>query len=248
MTIRVLAFRTLALACALWAPDAGAQGINVSWDDCWAAGGVAAKQFACDTNTGASRMVGSFMSATPQPGFVGVEIVIDLQVDTVEIPPWWQFFNAGACRLEALQATFDFDALGSGACAHPFGQAGLGGLAAYQTNRTDPPNPYPTAARARVKAAGAVAVPHAIAAGVEYYGFVLGLDHTRTVGAGACAGCATGVTLVLNEIKSAELNGRGVRHTAPLGHQCVTWHAGTVPCATLPARRATWGRIKSIWR
>jgi hypothetical protein len=136
---------TLASATSAFGQQVGGVGgINFSWDDCWASGGVAAKNFACSVNTGSSVMIGSFAPSVDQPLFVGVEIVVDLQSDTAVLPDWWQFFNLGTCRATALSATFDFSVL-PGACTDPFGQPGSGGLAGYCTvgancvdARTDP--------------------------------------------------------------------------------------------------------------
>ncbi len=243
-------FLALSLACATTAfaqPVGSPGGINFSWDDCWLAGGVAAKNFACTSNSGNSVMVGSFAPSIDQPLFVGVEVVVDLQSDTAVLPDWWQFFNLGTCRATALSATFDFSVL-PGSCADPFGQPGQGGMAGYcgvgancVDARTDP-------SQSRIKAAGAIASEAALTAGTEYYGVRFAMTNTKTVGTGSCAGCATGVTLILNEIKSAEFNGQYVRNYNPIANQCITWNSGTVPCASLPARNQTWGQVKSLYR
>jgi hypothetical protein len=55
-------------------------GVNLSWDVCSPeSGSVQAKSFACNTNTGGSTMVGSFILSADQPNFVGVEITINIQ-------------------------------------------------------------------------------------------------------------------------------------------------------------------------
>lgn len=253
--------RKTLLICSLLlvasAPLASAQvigspgGVNFSWDDCAAAGVVAAKTFACGVNTGASRMVVSFDPSQQLNDFIGVEVVIDLQSDTPALPDWWQFFNTGSCRQNALNAGFDWSVLPSvgSACADPYeGTISLGGLAAYcvvGANCVDAPTDL---AKARIKVGAAVADGHVITADTEYYAAYVTMTNVKTVGTGACAGCATGVTIVLNEVKAAGLSGPYIRNYLPMQNQCLTFNSGTVPCASLPARNTTWGQVKSLYR
>ena len=248
-------FAALTIAALTLVPlPAAAQQIGVgvaglAWDDCGASG-VNNKVFACDADTGRSVLIGSFVSPIDQPLFVGVEVVIDLQSHSQVLPDWWQFFNLGTCRRTSLAATFDFSIL-PGGCADPFGQPAQGGMAGYCSmgpncvdSRTDP-------AQSRIKAAGAIAQGHPIEADVEYYAVRLVIDHEKTVGAAACAGCDVGVTLMMNTIKSAEWSGQYVSNygdPSPGAHGCVTWNSSPVPCGALPVRNATWGQVKSLYR
>ena len=107
---------------------------------------------------------------------------------------------------------------------------------------------------ARIKGVQAVsaAFPVALSAGTEYYAFSLIINASKTVGPGACVGCAEAVCIVLNEIKVLGFPNTTQQLTGPLARNFVTWQGGTIqtpgcPLAT-PTIRSSWGRIKSIYR
>jgi len=241
-------FLLLAATLALGATAANAAGINFAWDQCLPEGGTTNRTFACNVTTGTNTMVGSFSPSADQPNFVGIEAVVDLQTEGSALPDWWQFFNSGACRQTSLSTSFDFTSSPATQCVDPWQGLGAGGVAAYQTNATSPPNPYPDPARARVKLAAALADPSPLSANTEYYGFQLRMNNLKSTGTGSCAGCTTPATLVLNEIKSAENTGSFERIFTPITNICITWNSSTVPCATLPAQNKSWGKIKSMYR
>src|SRR5258705_11443157 len=78
---------------ALTASMASATGINLFWNDCSpAAGGtgVSNQNNACTSNSGAFVLVASL---NPGPGIdsaVGAEGVIDIQIASSAMDPWWQ--------------------------------------------------------------------------------------------------------------------------------------------------------------
>ncbi len=241
---------------ALTASMALAGTVNFSWTQCIADGGLQNLNFACNSNSGNHVAIGTFTLNNTLSDFVGVEVVVDLQ-SAGALPAWWTFFNPPPsvnCRTSALSATFDFSVLAAG-CADPFGQPGQGGLAAYciqGANCVDAPT---TNNRARIKAAGAVADPVQIEAGIEYYGVRLAMLNTKTVGTGSCAGCTEPVCLVLNSIKAAGLSGGIEMNTdgeLAGADNFITWQGGAIgglgcPLAT-PAKNKTWGQVKSLYR
>jgi hypothetical protein len=229
-----------------------AGGVNFYWSSvggCFADGGTLTnKTFACNSNTlGGATMVGTYSTTNDIPDFVGIEVVIDLQSNSASLPAWWQFFNAGACRQSALSASSDFTTAPQG-CFDVFAGQSAGGISAYQTSTTFPavPNGLPNAARLKMAFAVANSVDEPPA--TETYGFKGTISGVKTVGTGNCAGCATSVTIVLNEIKAAGLAGYAEHETAPMSNDCLSWQGSGVPCNATPVQNRTWGSIKSLYR
>ena len=101
-----------ALLTVFAAPSATADGINLSWDNCGAAG-IQTKTFACNTNLATPfDLVGSF---TPPAGInqlLGMSA--DLNVGSTSLPDWWKH-GVGECRgTTNLSSDFSFT---SGACS-----------------------------------------------------------------------------------------------------------------------------------
>lgn len=265
------------LALALLASPAAAgtspPGVNLNWDRCFGDGSVQYKQFACDTNTGSERLVGSFELAQDWPGVTGIEITLDLGSLSDPLPAWWRFFNAGSCRQTALTAVL-VPPTGAAACVDWAQGEAAGGVAGYQTSV------YGNN-RMRLKLGTAVAIPHDLFAGQEYFQFTLNIAHARTVGTGACSGCTDPVVIFLSLSKvvaglsGMQLLNRGANDT---GSQWVSWQNGypanvtlpevcvpgsippdhcllnqetqfsVVPYPATPARTSTWGALKARYR
>lgn len=233
---------------ALSASVAAASGVNLSWTDCGAAG-VQNKTFACTSNTlTGAVMVGSFIPPAGSTAISGEEIVIDLQSASATLPAWWQFKNTGTCRQTAFAINADFTA-GPANCTDYWAGQAAGGFSAFN------PNIVPGALnRARVLAVFAVApaLTGPVDETLEYGAFKITVNGTKTVGATACAGCLDPVCVVLNEVKLTQPVGVGdYRIQNPATRNFLTWQGGVVtggcPAAT-PARNATWGSVKSLYR
>ncbi len=204
----LVATLVVALATAAGAEPGG----NISWDQCWPEGGSATKFFACNTNTGSAELVGSFQLAADMADFIGISIILDGgTADGNPLPDWWQLFNASACRQTALTCSFDFSASPRTACTDPWQGLAQGGIAAYQTELFPPPMPInvPAPDVLRIKLAGALLSPVALSAGVEYYGYRMQIQYTKSVGDGACAGCARGLCLELTQLRASSNSGPG---------------------------------------
>jgi len=242
----------LATLVALATGSARAGGFNLAWGSgCYAENPVVNRTFGCDTGTlRDATIVGSFQIDRAMSDFVGIEAVIDVQSDSPALPPWWDFFNSGACRQASLSASADFTSAPGSSCTDAFAGRAGGGIAAYQTAGTVPGVPSGLANAARLKLAYAVPEPFAIQGGVEYYGFRIRIDAQRTIGSGTCGGCNAAVTLVVNDITVAGMGG-GVEHeTSGLQSPCVTWQGTDATCAADQSRahNASWGRVKSFYR
>ena len=87
--------------------------------------------------------------------------------------------------------------------------------------------------------------PTRLPAATEFFSFQLVISNANTT---TCAGCATGATLVLNEIYSVQQDGTGERMTNAATDRCVKFNNGVVTCSALPAKNTSWGQVKSLYR
>ncbi|MBI5711082.1 MAG: hypothetical protein HZC42_12405 [Candidatus Eisenbacteria bacterium] len=232
----------------LLAEPCTAAGVNLAWDDCPGMGGVSSRAWACDANTGVHQLVGSFVGSRDHPGFVGVEVLVDIHSEASALPDWWQFFNPGSCRRLALSVSFDFVAQQNDSCADPWQGLGVGGIAAYHTATTYPPVPDGSPGSARLMVAAALAEPNPLAAGTEYYCFRLAINHSKTVGTGNCPGCIQPACVRLTQIKVAENDGGVEWLVSPERTALVEWQTPATPCETAQARAPVWRDARSIYR
>ncbi len=166
--------------------------INLSWDDCGAAG-TSLQTFACDTNTGpAFQLIGSF---TPPPGvdeFLGLSAELRIESGSA-LPAWWKH-GAGECRgSSSLQASFNFAASPTAACE----TAGMssGGSLTYSIGFYGPNS-------ARLLLSGSRAGTTPLSSIDEYYAFRVSLQRTNTLpGVTGCEDCSRPVRLTLNSIQ-----------------------------------------------
>src|SRR5262245_41657126 len=246
-------------------------GVNLRWDRCFGDGGVSNKDFACDTNTGSERLVGSFELASTFTDMAGVEIYMDLGIAAATFPAWWAFRKFGSCRLTSLSLVTSVPP-GTANCQDWSNGQGSGGIGGYSIGSIDP-------TRAQLQAA--IAVPSTglaqIDPGVEYLAFSLTINHAKTVGTGACVGCAEPVCISLSFLHLASpatgsdvYLSQGANNSSsqfatwqngyptnvapggcwfPLGELCKTHHVNftCVPYST-PVRSSTWGAVKSLYR
>jgi hypothetical protein len=237
-------------AMMLFAAAAFASGVNLTWSStgCFTEDPHANRAFACNSNTGSNVLTCSFAPANDEPTFVGIESIVDLQADAATVPAWWEFFSGG-CRSTALSASADFTAASQVSCVDVFAGLAGGGITAYKTmaNFVGVPEVF-TPYGGRIKAAFAVANEAPITAGTEYYADKMSISNTKSTGTGSCAGCATGVTIVLNQIRSGETSGDFEILNNAIASQCVTWQTSSISCAAVPVHNKSWGQIKSLYR
>ena len=229
---------------AISATVASAGGLNLRWTNCAGDAGVQNLNFACNTNTGSRTLKGSFSIDAELALVNGNELVFDISTASPALPDWWQFFNGGSCRATGLSIA----AHAGGNCPDMFeGQASMN-IFAYQVGLRGPNT-------ARIKCVDAVqqAAIVTLLPGQEYGIVSLGISNARTVGTGACAGCATPACIVFNNAKittEGDLNNIEVNSEAAPGSNFVTWQggAGTDCPAATPTRNATWSSVKSMYR
>jgi hypothetical protein len=219
--------------------------MNLSWDDCGTFGTMQ-RNFACNTNSGSNTMYASGVLEVAMPQLNGAASVLDMQTNQPALSNWWKIGGAGTapnCRPGSVM-TADFNFLGNVNCLDPWAGAAIGGISFSQG--FGGPN------RARIRTVCAIAGSTPAVPDIEYYFFKVTFTNARTTGTGSCAGCEDGACIVLSSINLTQPVGAG-NHTldTPLTRQYVVWQGGDVnggcPGAT-PARTATWGAVKSLYR
>ncbi len=250
------------------ATSTAAPGIAMRWDQCYGDGGVSNKNFACDTNAGSETLVLSVRPPADLQLVNGDEIKVTLMTTAASLPPWWAMRTNGSCRQNALRVNAIANP-SDAVCVDEFAGNATSGIGSYDFMLCGNTN------RARLSLA--VAVPGGSAVTLtkdhEYFLANIVIDHTKTVGAGACAGCVTPTCLVFSNLRLTLNDGSVAYITDPVApnSDVATWQQGSpslayvpVPytfsgCFTggwllescglpTPARNQTWGAIKSLYR
>ena len=233
---------------ALSASMASAQGgINLSWGpDCGLAGTVNLTN-TCTTNTGnVGTMVASFDPPHTLTQFLGISAQIDITTDQPTLPDWWQI-GTGFCRPSAALQT-NFDGSTALSCIDVYANAAAGGYA-YDVG-------FGTPARARFRVQCAVPIDNVVQVdpGTEYFAFKAIVTKAKSLGTGACAGCANSACIVLNEVQLFQPPEAAddPRINNPRERQFITYQlppTGPIGCpASTPTRNSSWGQVKSLYR
>ena len=177
------------------------------------------KTNACNTNGGASVMIGSVVSPGI-PNVVGELVVLDMQESGVAtLSPWWNFDPINGCRgnippanTPAASISTSFDPLNDEGLCLNLWQTTASSAASYQPN-------YPSGGRARWAMSAAVSAGQDWLVGDEWYAFRMVIDNRRTIGAGNCIGCLDGACFTFNiaNINSGNLGGDRTLDN-PAGH------------------------------
>ena len=227
--------------------SAHASSMNYAWNSCLPEGGVSSKAFACNTNSGLNSSVASFIPSVPRQ-LVAIYCDIYIQSASASIEDWWQYQNAGTCRQTAASVSQNFISFPGSICADPWSNNAVSALGSYVVPSPDfvtGPNSAKLIGLAALASPGVAIVP-----GQEYYGLIVRFSNAKTVGTGACAGCATPVSLVLGKIELYEDGNNNVAETitTPAQSVCIDWQGGSGLCSATPAKNRTWGAIKSLYR
>ncbi len=248
--MRRLPFLSLLVALSGTIAHAG-EGLNLRWSECLGDGGAYFRSFACDTNVGNHVLVGSFQLTTPVEQVTGEEIAVGFYWGGAAIPDWWSFRNVGSCRINSLSANFIPPPTAVNCVDWSFGQV-LGGISSYG------PGFQLGSARLRLAAAISSDVFPDLAAGVEYFSFVVSINNVKTVG-GACAGCSLPACIILSSMRltthTPETDRNLFGPTNGTDSFFTSWQGpvpippGGLPCPwPVPARQKTWGAVKSLYR
>ncbi|HET7226143.1 MAG TPA: hypothetical protein VFK69_10565 [Candidatus Eisenbacteria bacterium] len=239
--------RSLAVALVLLAAPALAHagGYNIAWgQSCWPDNPVSAKTFACNSNIGHDLITLSFVPDGTRLDFGCVELTLEFNAGAATLPAWWQFFNTGACRQNALAASANFTPFIS-SCADPWGGQAANGIFSYKTQANDATVP---ADAGRVTAFAVLPIGVEVDAGVEYDALFFSISHVKTIGTGACAGCTTPMAVAVRNFQYGSTSGPDHTLTSAINNTCLTWQGAVSPCAPVPAHNLSWGRIKSLYR
>ena len=241
------------LALASVAPAHAARGVNLTWSRCFGEGvGTQNRAFACDTNDGSEVLVASFVPPFDIAQAGGNEVTVDLISQDDPMPLWWDFKNVGTCRQTSLAMNVTADA--NNVVCVDWAQGGsTGGIGAYDlfTGTIDP-----SLANRHRTLKIALAVPLSgvqdLTANTEYFSCNIVIDHRKTIGTGACGGCAGSVCLVLQKIKVTTPGGPTTDVTLSLGttpgSDMAHWQGNGADCNLVPTRNRTWGQVKALYR
>lgn len=250
--------RLVALAAILasgllaFGPAHAAPGANLTWSRCYGEGvGTQNRAFACDTNAGSEVLVVSFVLPSPLAQVSGNEFVIDLISQDDPLPTWWEFKNPGTCRQTSLSMNL-FENPADVVCTD--WQQGLssGGIGSYASSQGTISLEFPTRHR---RLTIALAVPltglQDLIEDTEYFACNIHVDHAKTVGTGACGGCAGSVCLVLNHFRATTTaigNDVNLFGGSTPGSNMAQWQGTGADCLLVPVQNRSWGQVKALYR
>jgi hypothetical protein len=236
---------TLTAGLMLVASMAMAQsGVNLNVSDALGCGSLAnAVSNTCTANTGSFIVVGSVASPRDLVQFVASGQILDIQSSAAALPDWW---HLDVCRTGKFSLTFDGTAASCGTVWDANSGPAPLSVAQWQYNAATPN-------RIRLNMGAAVASPYDNAiANAELGVFKLTITKALTTGTGACAGCATGACIVLNEVNLQEVGVLPyITVTNALSNNFVTYNSGAgIPAcpASTPTQNKSWGAVKALYR
>lgn len=242
--MKKIATLTVALLAFGAATAFAAGGLSLRVGGCTLDGGASSATFACDVNTGNDALVASVVLPADMPQFLGTTAIIDVTVDGASVPAWWMT-GVGQCRANAITMSFD-PAVVATNCADIW--SGTPNLSVFQVQSAlHGPNTFRLIGGAAVTAGSEVGL---VADGTTELNVCrLTISHTKTVGAGACAGCNTGACFVLSECYLQQPFGMPqYRLSTPISN-LVTFNAGPSNClGAVPTQNRTWGAVKGLYR
>ena len=252
------------LALALVSDARAADELYLRWDNCIGDGGAYNKVFACDTNSGAEVLVGSFRLDSTTDRITGAQIVMDLASVGPQYPSWWGMGGVNCRPLSSLQGIFARPST-STICADPWLGLAVGGASFAPLGGNS--------ARIQVTVGMPQGFESTAQAGQEVFAFQLRINHARTTGLGACSGCSEPFCIswswggIMRNPVAVPSRVQILGSDTPNNGSNVTWQTGAVAstqgtchlppahCATFvlcesvtPNRTPTWGTIKSLYR
>lgn len=259
-----------AVLLVLSAGIAGAAGLNLAWNNCYPSAGAAQDQtFICDdsspgamdANTQTFLLFASVIPGTTISGVIAWGGTFDFQVKNAALDDWWKL-GSSECREGAI--SFSFSGMSNTTtCNKNLMVASPAALpvANWSSNETgaSPPKPANWArfSNGVARTTGVTAVGT-----TQYQLCIIAIDSHNTAVNGdgtttACAGCLDPACIVFNaveiDVPVAQQPPDGKNWvTAADQRQFVTWQGGAIggsgcPTST-PARRTSWGQVKSLYR
>ena len=256
---------------ALSASLAAAAGLNLGWTlSCPTTTNVVDQSFPCDDNGLLFTAIGTAVAPAGLSKVTAEELVFDLQEGSAQLSPWWHLEDEIAspptpagCRgtssagnVGSLSLTAAFAGATTTTCKNYWGASASGG------QNYVPGYGGPNKARLQGVFARTFSGAGPLTAGVQYYVANIGLDTQHTVPdptdptVYVCPGCQDGVCLVFNSCKFDQPPGTAngdITVDTQAQRQFVTWQGAVgigpslCPAAT-PTHKATWGKVKSLYR
>jgi hypothetical protein len=228
--------------------SAFAAGLDLTWKDCVLETTVQDLNFSNCTTSGAAtttlRLYSVLKTPVPLPAFIAVQCVYDLQQNGVaNVDPYWRF--DAVCNNNGVTIANDPDPAGADICIGETNPWGLGGSEASSfivlTTPSGPRNRIITAVNRDA------ASPFPLDVVDNYYISTLAFN---TLNRASCPGCNQQVWIVWNDAEMAENTGNRVHIVGPdkLGNCAQFNHAPPSNCIITPAKKTTWGQLKSIYR
>ncbi|MCC6349324.1 MAG: hypothetical protein IT347_06995 [Candidatus Eisenbacteria bacterium] len=237
----ILTLAMLALGASL---ASAAGGLYLHFNGCTLDGGTSSATFACDVNTGSEVLFASVVIPENMPMFTATSAIVDATVDAAALPDWW-LTAPGQCRANAVTMSFDPSLLAT-ACGDIW--QGSINLSVFQAQQfLHGPNTVRFNGGAAIPAGSEISL---VADGTtELNVSRLNISHTKSTGAGSCAGCNVGVCLTLQECYLQQPAGFPVyRVTTPV-NAVVALNSSPVQCqGATPTRNRTWGAVKGLYR
>ena len=242
---RWLASLTALFTLATLAPHAMAAGINLAWSNCFPTG-LADLSPVCNiaSNGNVYLLYGSAVSGVAIPDLASQADVIDVQVANPTLDDWWMFAS-GECRDGSLFITFQ-GFPNTTTCNKTLFGGSIVPLSDWASK-------FGVQNRARLRLVCSRVTGTAMSATTQYQLFQIYIDGQHSAfdpadpGTPECGGCSDQALIVFNFCQLQAISGSNLLLTTPnnnpVGRQHVTWQANPVP-----ARRQTWGQIKSLYR
>jgi hypothetical protein len=254
----------LAILCG----PARAAGLNLAWNNCFPSPGAAQDlTFLCDNsypdamdaNTQTFKIVASVVPGTDIHGLIAWGATFGVQGKNPTAEDWWKL-GIGECREGAV--TFTFNGFTNATTCNKQIMEADSTLAVYRWS-SDFSESVNMASAANYSIGVVRLLPgFNVVANTQYQLCIIAIDTHNTMVNGdgtttACAGCLEPVCFVLGAV---ELDVLSDQHppdgktwvTLPDQRQFVTWQGGAIGglgCpAQVPARRTTWGELKSSYR
>lgn len=240
MRSAVAALHLLA-ALLIGSRDVSADALYLNWNDCASSTSAASTASTSCPMTGSRVLVLSFELSQALDNVIGLEADVDVQVAADSLPDWWQL-APGGCSYGRLVGSANFGTFS--ACSDFWaGQATFDGPPVYTVR----PN-HDNVARITVSFAVPSNSPRTLLASTRYYAARLELAGD----AGPCVGCQTSACLVLNSVRLLRTPEGGpvppIEAAGPGDANRVSWQSAGADCSVVPARRWTWGRLKTLYR
>lgn len=222
-------------------------GLSLGWDDCRSSPGAGSvnRRFGCGFTLLDMPLFPAVRLADPIDSVLSVELVIDVDVADLTLPPWWHM-EPGGCH--SSPSGWGAGLATTASCADAWAGQGSASIQGWLPGT---PGGAPMHGRLLVAVGTLPGMLATLPAGdaLALCRLALRGDNTLT-----CSGCTIPACLVFNSIIIRRLPGSSpeeiiISNEESVGSAHVFWQDGTgADCQAVPTRRSTWGAVKSLYR